>query len=138
MEKEPAIGLLSEMDNYIEPYLEEDTILDNYGDVFIKFGQYDKALYYYKKSLDVRLKSLGTEHPLLAYSYTKIGVVWFKKGEYDKALDFHKICLDIRVKTLGVEHPEVANSYNNVGVVCSMKREHDKSLVFLKSAWISN
>ena len=92
------------------------------------FRSYDKALVFSQKCLDVRLKTLGGEHPDVASTYCIMGIVWYDKGENDKALEFYQKCLDIRLKTLGGEHPDVANSYYNVGSMWYGKGEYYKAL----------
>ena len=77
---------------------------------------------FYQKCLNIRLKTLGAEHPSVATSYNNIGLSLNRKGEYDKALDFYQKCLDIRLKTLGAEHPSVATSYFDLGQ-CYQKLE---------------
>ncbi len=41
-------------------------------------GQYDHALEYYQKSLAIKLKQLGPDHPDVATSYNSIGLVYGK------------------------------------------------------------
>jgi tetratricopeptide (TPR) repeat protein len=94
----------------------------------------EKALEFYQQSLEIRLKTLGNQHPDVATSYNNIGSVWNSKGEYDKALEYHHQCLDIRLKTLGDQHPEVVNSYNNIGVVWDNKGEYDKALEYYQQS----
>ena len=91
------------------------TSYDNIGSVCHNKGEYDKALEWYQKCLDIELKTLGAEHPDVASSYNNIGSVWENKGEYDKALEWYQKSLDIRLKTLGAEHPDVATLYFNIG-----------------------
>ena len=116
LEKEQAQGYLSEIDKRIDLFIDDEMMLKNYGDVYVKSGQYNKALDLYQKCLDIELKTLGAEHPAVATSYNNIGMVWRIKGEYAKALEFYQKCLDIRLKTLGAEHPDVATSYFNIGI----------------------
>ena len=95
--------------------IDEDTdVINNCGDVSLKFAQYDKALDWYQKCLDIELKTLGAEHPSVATSYNNIGSICNKKGEYDKALEWYQKCLVIKLKTLGAKHPSVATTYSNI------------------------
>jgi tetratricopeptide (TPR) repeat protein len=130
LDNEQAQVHLYEIEKYSKSFCDNKNILENYGDVYIKFGQYDKALEFYQKCLDVELKTLGAEHSSVAISYFSIGSVWDNKGEYDKALEFYQKCLDIELKTLGAEHSSVATSYFNIGSVWYDKGEYDKALEF--------
>ena len=90
------------------------TSYNNIGVVYKAKGEYDKALEYYQKSLAIRLKQLGPDHPDVATSYNNIGLVYDNKAEYDKALEYYQKSLAIRLKQLGPDHPDVANSYHNI------------------------
>jgi tetratricopeptide (TPR) repeat protein len=118
----------------IEQYgieLENDAELSNgVGEVFAHFADYDKALEFHKKCLDIRQKTLGADHPDVASSHNNIGMVLRGQGEYNKALEAYQQCLEIRLKSLGADHTDVASSYNNIGVVWNNKGEYDKALEF--------
>ena len=130
LNNEQAQEYLFKIEENIDLFIDDEAILDRYGNVFRKFGQYEKALSFYQKCLNIELKTLGDEHPDVATSYNNIGSIWDSKGEYDKALGFYQKCLDIRLKTLGDEHPDVATSYNNIGLTWDSKGEYDKALGF--------
>ena len=106
----------------------EPKLIESLGTVYEKFAQYDKALELFDKSLAIRLKTLGPEHPDVAASYSTIGIILYYKGEYDKALELFDKSLAIYLKTLGTEHSAVANYYYNVGDVWVMKGNYDKAL----------
>jgi tetratricopeptide (TPR) repeat protein len=80
-------------------------------------GDYDNAVHFYEKALEIRQKTLPPNHPHLATSKNNIGVVYHSMGEYSQALSFHETALEIRQKTLPQNHPDLATSYNSIGVV---------------------
>ena len=82
-----------------------------------KIGDYDKALEYHLKALEIREKVLGKEHPDTAISYNNIGTVYYIKGDYDNALKYLFKALEIREKKLGPEHPLTRTTYRNIGNV---------------------
>jgi tetratricopeptide (TPR) repeat protein len=53
-------------------------------------GQYDKALEYYQKSLAIKLKQLGPDHPSVATSYNNIAFVYKAKKDLSKAKELEK------------------------------------------------
>ena len=95
-----------------------------------KTYELDEALRYYKKSVTIKLNTLGENHPDVADSYNNIGNVYRGKGELDKALEYYNKSLTIKLNTLGENHPDVAASYNNIGIVYRNKGELDRALEY--------
>jgi tetratricopeptide (TPR) repeat protein len=93
-------------------------------------GDYEKALCYYEKSLEIRRKTLPPNHPDLATSYNNIGSVYRNMGEYSKALSFYEKDLEICQKSLLPNHLNLALSYNNIGGVYLNMGEYSKALSF--------
>ncbi|CAF2736515.1 unnamed protein product [Rotaria sp. Silwood2] len=94
-------------------------------------GDYEKAIRYYERTLEIEEKTLPPNHPDLAISYGNIGLVYLKMGEYSKALFFYEKTLEIQQKTLPTNHPDLATSYNNIGMVYQNIGEHSKALTYL-------
>jgi tetratricopeptide (TPR) repeat protein len=104
------------------------------GEAYLHKGESDKAIGYSEKSLAIKLKALGPEHPDVGVSYNNIGQAYNNKGEYDKALDYYEKSLAIYLRALGEEHPEVGTSYNNIGLAYSNKGEQDKAIGYFEKA----
>jgi tetratricopeptide (TPR) repeat protein len=134
VDRKEGEGFLSILD-YNGFQSEDDAQLYNsLGEIFAHLANYDNALEFYQKCLDIRIKNLGSEHPDVARSYYKIGEVWYGKGEYDKALVSYQHSLDIRLKTIGSVHPSVASTFNNIGTVWHRKEKYDKALDFYQKS----
>ena len=101
---------------------------NNIGNVCGITGDYNKALDFYNKALEIQEKVLGEEHSDTTCSYNNIGNVYNDLGNYDKALKNHNKALEIRKKILGEEHTDTASSYNNIGNVCNNLGNYDKAL----------
>jgi tetratricopeptide (TPR) repeat protein len=80
------------------------TSYNNMGLVFDSQGDYPKALEYHEKSLEIRLSTLGADHPDVASSYYCMGFVFDDQGDYPKALEYMEKCLEIRLSMLGADH----------------------------------
>lgn len=106
----------------------------NIGLVYRNLGEYDKALEYYFKALEIRKDVLGEKHPNTAGSYGNIGVVYHNLEDYDKALEFYNKALEIDKDVLGENHHDTAISYNNIGVVYDELGDYDKALEYHNKA----
>jgi tetratricopeptide (TPR) repeat protein len=93
-----------------------------------KQGKYQEAVAFFEKSLEIKEKSLPTNHPDLAESYNNIGMVYNHMGEYSKALQFYEKSIQIRKISLPPNHPDLAESYNNIGLVCHNMGDYSKAL----------
>ncbi|CAF1180167.1 unnamed protein product [Rotaria sordida] len=91
-------------------------------------GQYNEAIKFYQKSLDIYEKTLPPNHPSLASSYGNIGNVYNNMGEYSKALSSHERALEIQKIALPPNHPDLAGSYINIGAVYNNMGEYSKAL----------
>ncbi len=133
-DKENANNYFSKL-NFNENILSNDAdLISSIADFKYKFGEYDKTLEYYQKSLDIRLKIFGFKHPDIANSYNKIGLVLDSKSEYDKSLECYHKSLEIRLEIFGVEHRDVATTFNNIGSILFQKEEYDKSLEYYQKS----
>ena len=87
----------------------------NIGNVYYSQGQYERALEYYQKPLDIRIRVFGSDHLDVAKSYNNIGNVYDSQGKYEEALEMHTKSLDIRTRIHGGDnHPDVATSKYNI------------------------
>ncbi|CAF0964018.1 unnamed protein product [Adineta steineri] len=93
-------------------------------------GDYEKALWYYEQGLEIKQKTLPSNHPSLATSYNNVGLVYKKMGEYSKALSYYEKALEIDQITLPSNHPSLAISYNNIGAVYDSMEEYSKALLY--------
>jgi len=103
-------------------------LFNNIANVYSKQGEYAKALEWNQKSLVIKEKVLGLEHPSTAITYNNIADVYSSQGEYAKALEWNQKSLVIKEKVLGLEHPSTATTYNNIADVYSSQGEYAKAL----------
>ncbi|QMU29929.1 CHAT domain-containing protein [Adhaeribacter radiodurans] len=100
----------------------------NLGTIYFEKGEYDKALTYYNKVLQIQRTLFGDDHLKLVDSYINLGNVYTSKAEYDKALAYFQKSVQIRRSFLGNTHPDLAYSYFLIGNIYFYKREFDKAL----------
>ena len=109
---------------------EKAIIYNQYGESLRLNSEYDEALEYYSKSLDINIEIFGENHQEVAISYANIGSIYFFNKEYDKALEYHNKSLEISLLTLGDNHPSTSIDYNNIGLVYSYKKNYKKALEY--------
>ena len=108
--------------------LDISRLYNNIGQVYVSLTEYEQAIDFLGKSLEIRIKELSKEHTSIATSYNNIGRVYRCIGKYDKALEYYNKALKIFIKKLGYSDPRIATLYNNLGAVYGLKGEYRKSL----------
>ena len=91
-------------------------------------GDYEKAIKYYRKTLEICQKTLSANHPLLATCYGNMGLVYRDVGEYSIALSLYEKNLEIKQKALSANHPDLAICYGNMAGVYKDMGEYSKAL----------
>lgn len=93
------------------------TCFFNMGEVSREKCKYDESLTWYRKSLDLDLKSLPSDHPNIGNTHNSIGIVQEKMGDYENALDSYSTAVKINLNTYGWDNTRVALCLNNLGNV---------------------
>jgi len=100
------------------------------GSGFNDLADYKKALDYYEKTIAIRERVLGAEHPDTATTNNNIANVYQLQGVYDKALEYYGKAIAIREKVQGTEHPDIATNYNNMTLVYDNLGDYNKALEY--------
>ena len=85
-------------------------LLDVLAGVHTSLGELDEAEALARRSLALRRRSLGEDHPEIAASLNSLGNIARRRGRYREAEALHRQALDLKVRHLGPEHPEVAGT----------------------------
>ncbi len=89
----------------------------NKGRILFFKGDYKESENWYLKSLSMREKILGRNHPDFAWSLNNLGLLYNRTGQYNKALEFLMESRAIREKVYGNEHPDYLASQTNIANV---------------------
>ena len=76
------------------------TSLNNLASLYNDQGDYTKAEPLYKRSLAIREKALGSDHPDVAISLNNLAMFYINQGDYAKGRSFYERLLVIKEKTL--------------------------------------
>ena len=123
-----------EIENINIKKLEDDIILNDYGEIYYFCGEYSEAFPLFEKALKIREESLGENHPDTAISYGNLALLYHAMGEYKKAEPLFLKSQKIKEEVLGENHPSTATSYNNLALLYDAMGEYQKSYGFMKRA----
>lgn len=93
-------------------------------------GNYETALYHYRKALKI-YEALG-DKKRVASTYNNIGAVYSFQGNYDKSIEYYLRSLAIK-EELG-DKKAIASTLNNLGTIYENKRELEKALDYYLQA----
>ena len=94
-------------------------------------GEYEEAMKYFEKSIEIKERTLDKNRPSLATSYNNIALVYNDMGEYSKALKYYEKSIEIREISLSKNHHSLATSYNNIALVYNNMGEYSKAVWLL-------
>ena len=77
-------------------------------------GRYAEAEPLIKRSLVIREKVLGRDHPDVARSLNNLADLYERQGRYADAQPLYQRALSIREQAVGPDHPDTATSLNNL------------------------
>jgi len=89
-------------------------------------SNYEKALEYSQRSLDIRIKVFGEVHVMTAFSLANIGSLYRRAAQFENALVYLERSLLIREELLGHAHKDTATNLNELGLVLRrLSRYHE-------------
>ncbi|MDM8558396.1 tetratricopeptide repeat protein [Candidatus Parabeggiatoa sp. HSG14] len=97
------------------------------GEAFFYAALYDKAKPLYERSLAIREKIFGNEHPNVAESLNNLAGLHLGQGNYDQAKPLFERSLAIREEIFDNEHPDVAESLNNLALLHETQGNYDQA-----------
>ncbi|TSE05010.1 CHAT domain-containing protein [Aquimarina algiphila] len=109
-------------------------LYNNIGNLLIQKGEYDKALLYNNKSLDIGLKIYDRYHEDMAVLYMNSGDIFHSKSNYKRALYYYDKALLIFKEIFGENHFRLKEIFNRIGNAYSKKKEYNTALKYYKKA----
>ncbi|CAF0849593.1 unnamed protein product [Didymodactylos carnosus] len=97
---------------------------------------YDQALKYQLRALEMKQISLSPSHDNIARSLTNIDVVYHAKGDYGQALDYYMKALKMQEISLPRNHASTANTLMNISLVYHEKGDYDQVLDYYMKALV--
>ena len=135
------LGYFNKAEELYSAVLEETADDKDRGDIFYQLGRiknrqgdYEKAIAFYQKELEIDQKSFLTNPLPSAYTYNNIGAVYDDMKEYSQARLYYEKALEIYEKHLPPDHPDLASAYDNIGLLYSNTEEHGKAISYHQKA----
>ena len=72
--------------------------LDNLANVYLRQGKYEQAEPLYQRSLSIKEKNLGPDHPSLTFTLNPLAELYRAQGKHETAEHFYQRALTIREK----------------------------------------
>jgi len=116
------------------------------GNIYIKLNIFNKALYYHRRALQVRLDAIAKYTPKgqsakpesmlgLAYSFNNIAEVYLNLHQYDSSYFYATKALKIKeAKNSVASRNDIANSWLNMGNIYKKFGKPDSALLMLNKA----
>jgi tetratricopeptide (TPR) repeat protein len=101
--------------------------LNKQGNALLEAGHYTEAQASLERSLAIREKALGPDHPNVAQSLHNLALLYYAQGAYDKAEPLYQRSLAIQEKAFGPDHPDVAASLHNLALLYYAQGAYDKA-----------
>jgi len=113
---------------------EKAYIWHSLGYIFYGQGNYEEAVKYYQKSIEIRREYFSADHLDLTTSYNGLGKALEYMGKYSEALDYYKKSLEIRTKCLSTADTGLAVCYHNMGGIHEIMGEYLKALEYYEKS----
>ena len=128
-DKDNAIFYLTKIDT-TSKLLEDADLLTNLGVSELSIENFETALKYLEKALDLRLIKFGLFHQSVAECFGHIEHILGKLGHYDMALENLQQCYEIEKTIFSENHYLIAGTLNNFGLIMNIKSEYSKALEY--------
>lgn len=110
---------------------EVGTTLKNIAVIYREMKEYDKALEYVNRSLDLAIKNNHKDG--YSASYNGMGMIYRRLKDYDKALECYTKSLDAALEINNQDN--IAQSYNNIGAVYFRQKKYDEAIKYLEKGY---
>lgn len=97
-------------------------------------SEYDQALHYFVKALEIRKRIYGDRHIRVGVTLNSLGLLYLKLGDYQRCIDYLTQSLACYEAHYGENHYKTAIVYANLGVTHVDIGDIDASIFYLQKA----
>ncbi|CAF1535112.1 unnamed protein product [Didymodactylos carnosus] len=120
--------------SYDDPY-RLSSVFTGLGSAFDHKGEFSKALFYYRKSLEIKKNTLTANYAHFASTFNNMGFVYYEQGDYSQAIMYFGKALEIDLPNADARNlKKLANSLpeNNIGAIHACRANYDEALDYYK------
>ena len=117
-------AISSESENY--------QLLNSFGVMWNKLGNYKKAIKYFEKAVVIIEKEIGEDAPQLATQFNNLAMANVNLEQNIQAIHWLERALGADIKVYGESHPYVARDYKNIGLMALKENQFEKALDYLQ------
>jgi serine/threonine protein kinase len=107
--------------------LAEASIRQTIADTYLALGLYPQAQQQVARSIELRRRLLGEDHPDTLTSMHTLALLGWYRGEYPQADSLFTKILQIRQRVLGQEHPDTLSAMNDLALVAWYRGEYARA-----------
>ncbi|MBQ9205943.1 MAG: CHAT domain-containing protein [Treponema sp.] len=104
------------------------------GTAYHQNKDYDHALIYEKKALDIFYELFGDQYADTITLYNNVGMIYFDKKDYTSALTYLKYSLQVRNQYIEKKDSTTISLYTTIGDAYKEKGEYKNALPYYKEA----
>jgi tetratricopeptide (TPR) repeat protein len=97
------------------------------GYLYESQGRDSEAELLFVRSLEIRERQLGSDHPDVAKSLNNLAELYRNQRRYAEAEPLYQRSLSIWEQTLGADHPNVAKSLSNLALLCESQGHYNEA-----------
>jgi len=110
------------------------TSLDALAATLGSMGRHDEARERFARALEIHLRELGPDHPLMAKAHNNLGIELRHLGRLEEALEHLQRADELFRQGYGPEHRYVVSSLNNLANTLNQMGRHDEAETRLSEA----
>lgn len=88
---------------------------NNLGSVYWKLKQYDNAIKYTQKSLNIYKRIYGEKNQNFALEMANLASILADMGKLEKARHYYMKAIEVEISRLGLSHPQTAKTIDGMG-----------------------
>jgi tetratricopeptide (TPR) repeat protein len=104
------------------------SVFNNLGFIYQALSQYEKAIEYFEKTLNIKLEYSTKTGTFAATAYNNLGSIYNDQGKYDEAYRYYSKAIETELNTTNPNQRAIATYYSNIGKVCNVQERYTEAI----------